>query len=80
MSFDYSKLDGRITEKFGTRYRFADAMGISEHTISKRMNGKLQWKDQEIHKACVVLDIPFEEIPIYFFVVNVQSVEHEQVS
>ena len=30
MVFDYSKLSGRIVEKFGTQYNFAIAMGLSE--------------------------------------------------
>lgn len=36
MAFDYSKLDGKITEICKTRGNFAAAMGISEHTISAK--------------------------------------------
>lgn len=28
MAFNYDKLKGRIIEKFGTKYRFAKAMGM----------------------------------------------------
>ena len=47
MCYDYSKLAGRIVEKFGTQYNFAIAMGLSERTISLKMNGKVSWKDTE---------------------------------
>lgn len=76
MSFDYSKLSGSITEYFVTRGAFAKSMGFSERTLSLKMNGKIQWKHEEIHKACELLNIPVEEIPIYFFTLNVQNVEH----
>ena len=33
MSNDYSKLLGRMTEKFGTQANFADAMKLSERSI-----------------------------------------------
>lgn len=80
MSFDYSKLDGRITEIFGTRYAFAKQMEFSERTLSLKMNGKIEWKQTEMHKACELLNIPVEEIPVYFFTLNVQSLEHNQAS
>ena len=34
MAYDYSKLLGRITEKFGTQARFSGAMGMSERSLS----------------------------------------------
>lgn len=75
MAFDYSKLDGRITEICKTRGNFAVAMGTSEHTISAKMNGKIKggWTQPEIDKACKVLGIDHAEIPSYFFVRQVQS-------
>ncbi|MEE1219536.1 MAG: DUF739 family protein [Ruminococcus sp.] len=73
MSFDYSKLDGLITEKCYTRSAFSKEIGLSERSISLKMNGKIQWKQDEIYKACKVLSIPIEKIPIYFFIPKVQS-------
>lgn len=67
MSYNYSSLSGKIVEKFGTQYRFAEAMGLSEHTISQKLNKKQQWKQNEILKACELLEIRKEEIPKYFF-------------
>lgn len=73
--FDYSKLRGRIIEKFGNQASFARAMGISEHSISLKLNGKLPWKQPEIYRAVDVLDLTDYDIPIYFFRVDVQSIE-----
>lgn len=78
MSFDYSKLRGRIVEKFGTLENFSKEVKISNHTISKYMNNKIPWKQTNISKAVQVLEIPPEEIPSYFFTLNVQSVEHRE--
>ena len=78
MSFDYSKLRGRIVEKFGTLENFSKEVQISNHTISKYMNNKIPWKQTNISKAVQVLEIPPEEIPSYFFTLNIQSVEHEE--
>lgn len=67
MPYNYSKLLGRIVEKVGTQSKFADKMGLSERTISLKLNGKVGWKQSEISLACHVLDIHETEIPAYFF-------------
>lgn len=67
MSNDYSVLLGRITEKFGTQANFALAMGLSERSISLKLNNKVRWKDEEIAKAIDILALNPEDIPAYFF-------------
>ncbi|UXR77670.1 DUF739 family protein [Staphylococcus sp. IVB6227] len=67
MCYDYSKLSGKIVEKFGTQYNFALAMNLSERSLSLKLNGKVGWKDKEIWNAAVLLDIPIEKIHLYFF-------------
>ena len=67
MSNDYSKLLGRITEKFGTQANFSQAMRLSERSISLKLNNKVSWKDEEIARAVELLEIDFNEIPLYFF-------------
>lgn len=67
MTWNYSKLNGKICEVFGTQRKFAEAMGISEHSISKKLNGEVGWKQAEIKKACDVLNLKLVDIPIYFF-------------
>lgn len=72
MPYNYNKLLGRIVEKVGTQGAFAEKMELSERTVSFKLNGKVEWKQSEIAKACEVLSIRDEEIPTYFFVLAVQ--------
>lgn len=73
MCFDYSALIGRIIEKYGNRYAFAYALGLSERSLSLKLNDKIGWRDSEIAKACELLSIPREEIQVYFFNYKVQN-------
>ena len=75
MSFDYSKLRGRIVEKFGTLGAFALGMGWSERTNGLKINGSVEWKQGEIVKAGELLDIDPSEYEVYFFKPKVQNVE-----
>lgn len=67
MAFDFSKLLGKITEKYGTQYRFAKAMGLSEHSLSVKLNNKVPWKTTEIVKAMELLNIDSSDVSAYFF-------------
>ena len=67
MVFDYSKLKGRIIEKYGTQYAFVDAMGMSYTTLWKKLNNMVDWSVPEMLKACNLLEIPLEEAYLYFF-------------
>ena len=67
MPRDYSKLIGRIIEKFGTRSAFADAMGLKHEALSRRLNNKADFKTEEYIRACDLLDISPKEIYTYFF-------------
>lgn len=69
MAYDYSKLLGRITEKFGTQARFSGAMGMSERSLSLKLNSKVPFKQPEISKACSLLEIGDSDIPAYFFTI-----------
>lgn len=75
MSFNYSKLRGRIKEKYVTQENFAQKMGVSRTTLSQKLNNINEFTQQEINKAVELLDLPVEEIPIYFFVIEVQKSE-----
>ncbi len=72
MAYEYSKLLGRIIEKFGTQAKFAEAMGLSERSLSLKLNGKVGFKQNEITKACQLLDITGAEITSYFFTLKDQ--------
>lgn len=67
MPYNYAKLLGRIVEVFGTQAKFSTAMGLSEHTISAKLNGKVEWKQSEISAACTLLGIPDQDIHVHFF-------------
>lgn len=68
MAFDFSRLRGRITEKYGTCEGFARAMHRSKRWLSARLNNTIHWQADDIHRACELLGIPAAEIPAYFFV------------
>lgn len=72
MSFDYSTLSGRIVQMYGTQYNFASVLGISERSLSLKLNSKVFWKNSEIVEVCKLLEIRNEEIPKYFFKEKVQ--------
>ncbi|MCD8189783.1 MAG: DUF739 family protein [Clostridiales bacterium] len=75
MSYNYRKLLGRITEKYGTQTNFSNALGLSERSTSLKLNGKVGWKQDEILTAARLLDIPHADIADYFFDVEVQNIE-----
>lgn len=72
MPYDYSKLDGKIVEVFKNRQNFAKSLGLSERSLSLKMNGKVPWKQPEIAKICNLLSITENEIGVYFFALKVQ--------
>ena len=72
MSFNYSKLRGRITEKFGTQGCFSKALGVSERTLSLKLNNKIFFSQNEIAKISELLNISSDEIQVYFFEKEVQ--------
>ena len=67
----YNKLRGKIREAFGTQEAFALAMGIDVSTLSQKLNGKVEFKQTEIIRACNLLNIPITDVHIYFFAVKV---------
>ena len=62
----YRKLRGLIREKYGTQAEFATAVGMSNTTLSARLNGKTDWGRTEIEHTCRLLGIPAEDIPAHF--------------
>lgn len=66
MVFDFSRLRGRIVERYGSCDRFAAAMGRSKVWLSSRLNNAVSWRGPEIREAAELLGIPPEEIPSFF--------------
>lgn len=73
MSYDYAKLNGRIIEMCGTQAVFAEKMGLSERTVSLKLNNKVAWKQPEMQKVAEILQFPETEIQSYFFKLKVQN-------
>lgn len=64
--YDYSKLRGRIYEKYGTQTAFNEAMGWkNRQSISYKLRGKTPFKQDEIYRAISLLDID-NPIPYFF--------------
>lgn len=70
-TFDFSKLRGRIIEKYGSDANFAEALGILPQQLSPKLTGKTGITKAEIVEWCRLLDIAVEEIGVYFFVPKV---------
>ena len=67
MSYDYRKLRGRIREKFGTQAEFSRNIGLSEVSVSNKLNTVVDWGQDEMESAIVALEIPLSDIHSYFF-------------
>ena len=65
--YDYSKLDSRITEKFGTYGKFAEVLGKTRQHVSRIMNNKSYLDVDEIETWVETLELEVRDIPIYFF-------------
>jgi hypothetical protein len=67
MPFDYKKLRGRIIEKYGSQTNFSVKFGVSENTMSLKLNNKVRFTSDDIVKASDLLEIPPDLVGTYFF-------------
>lgn len=67
VTFNYSKLIGRMAEKGETRESISNKLGISSMALRNKLSGKTQFKQDEMAKLIEVLDIDPERIAFYFF-------------
>ncbi|MGM9636952.1 MAG: DUF739 family protein [Eubacteriales bacterium] len=69
---DYSKLKGRIVEKMKNQTAFAHKLGLSQSTVSQKLNNIVDFTQSDIEAAIEALDIPKSDIVSYFFTTMVQ--------
>lgn len=67
MSFNYSKLRGKIKEKFKTQGAFAKELGISSVSLSAKLNNRVEFSQMEMDRCCELLEFPKDFIPIFFY-------------
>lgn len=65
--YNYNRLKGRIRERYHTQEKFADALGIGRVSLSQRLSNKLEFTQDEIYRACCLLEIDIAEAWDYFF-------------
>lgn len=65
--YEYRKLSGRINERYGTRKKFAETLGITETAMSNKMNGISGFSQKDIEKWADLLGIPVSQYSDYFF-------------
>lgn len=69
--FDYSKLKGRIVEKFGSNKAFAEALGKSEVLVSKKLNNKSSFTQKNMDEWGKLLQIDVCEYGAFFCTLKV---------
>lgn len=73
MPYDYSKLKGRITEKFGSQRDFAKALKRDDTYVSRYLNGNARFTQSIISLWISVLEIDIADIGEYFFTPKVDK-------
>lgn len=62
-----------MVEKYGSQTAFVKKFGVSNNTFSKKMNNKVRFTSDDIMKITEMLDIPSDEIGVYFFTEKVSK-------
>lgn len=71
--FDYSKLLGRIREYGLTQEKVAESIGISNGTMSAKLNNKANFTSKEMIRISRMFDISKDDMGAYFFTPKVQK-------
>lgn len=67
MAFNYNKLRGLIKEHYDTHEAFAEALGISNTSLSLSLNNKRPFTQYEINRASELLKLGKNQIDEIFF-------------
>lgn len=66
VSFDYSKLRGKMAEQDLRLKDVCDIVGISKPALSMKMRGLSEFKASEMVQLADLLKIDTADIPVYF--------------
>lgn len=69
--YSYDDLKGKIRARYKTQDNFATALGISNTTLSAKLNCKTEFTHDEIARCIDLLGLSKDNIPQYFFTENV---------
>ena len=72
MEKDFSKLIGRIVEKFTTRKAFCDALGVAPEWLSRRLNNQTEFDAEDMISFIEILEIETQDLHLYFFAPKVR--------
>lgn len=67
MPYTYNKLRGKIVEVFGSQDKFAEKLGQSKNSVSKKMTCKTGFSQEDIVKWSTLLGIEADEYGEYYF-------------
>lgn len=73
LSFDFSRLLGRIKEFGYTQEDVAEFIGVAPGTLNAKLKNKGRFTATEIVAICKMLNISKDEIGLYFFTPKVQK-------
>ena len=82
MQFDFSRLRGRIIEKYGSQAEMCRKTGIlTPQALCEKLANRYHFTMEEIHKLCAsdVLDIAADEIGLYFYTPKFDDIELAEV-
>lgn len=64
--YKYKELHGKIVAKYGTLKNFANAIKISQNSVTNKLCGKTPWKEKEIVACSILFNFTKEETAIFF--------------
>lgn len=67
MAKTYPKLRGKIVEVYGNQRAFAKQLGISEQTVTAKLNGRFEFSQKDILDWSNLLGIETKDVGDYFF-------------
>lgn len=71
--YDYNKLKGRIKEYFSTQSKLAKILGISETSLSYKLNNRSVFDQNQIQNIIKIFNLTPQETIDYFFTLKVDK-------